>query len=109
MIASFIINAVAVFIATYFINGVYIDNPATVLLLAVVFGLINTFIKPIVKLITLPINVVTLGLFSFVTNALLVMLASFLVPGFQIDGFMSAFLFGLVLSIVTTILNIFRK
>lgn len=70
-------------------------------------GAINIFIKPILTLLTLPLSIITLGLFSVVINAFMVMLADKIVPGFSVDGFVSALLFGIVLGIVTFILKRF--
>ena len=65
----------------------------------VIIALINTFIKPLLQIITLPINILTLGLFSFVINALLLMLAGYITPGFEVEGFLSALLGSIVLSL----------
>lgn len=72
---------------------------------AVVLGALNLFIRPILLVLTLPITVVTLGLFSLVINALLVLLAAVVVPGFFVSGFWTAFLFALVLSVVNWVFN----
>lgn len=65
----------------------------------VIIALINTFVKPVLQLVTLPINFLTVGLFSFVLNALLLMLAGWITPGLEVDGFLSALLGSIVLSI----------
>jgi len=96
--------AASILAAAYFIPGVTVDGLKTALILAVVLGLINLIIKPILILVTLPVNLLTLGLFTFVINALLIMLASSIVKGFYIDGFLTALLFGIVLSIFNFIL-----
>jgi putative membrane protein len=76
---------------------------------ALFLGIVNAIIKPVLILITLPINILTLGLFTFVINALLVMLASTVIKGFYVQGFLYALLFSLILSIITFVLNIFLK
>ena len=71
----------------------------------VVLGIINAFIKPVLIILTLPINILTLGLFTFVINALIIILTSGLVPGFKVNGFWWALLFSIVLSIVNSFLH----
>lgn len=72
---------------------------------AVVLGFLNVFIKPLLIVLTLPVNILTLGLFTIVINALLIMLAAAIVPGFEIKGFGSAILFAIVLTIVNIVLR----
>jgi len=72
-------------------------------------GAINAILRPILIFLTLPLTIMTLGLFVLVINALLVLLASYIVPGFIVDSFWSAFLFGIVLAIVSWVLQIFEK
>lgn len=79
------------------------------LLTAIVLGLINAVIKPVLKLLTLPLTIMTLGLFSLVLNALLIMLTARLVPGFQVQGFLWALAFSLVLALVNWVLSIFKQ
>ena len=76
----------------------------TPLILAVVLGVINTFIRPIILILTLPLTIITLGLFSLVINALLIMLAAVVVPDFAVDGFLTALLFSIVLSLLNAFL-----
>jgi putative membrane protein len=105
LIISLIVNTLAVFVTDYILPGVSIDNLTTTVVVAIVLGVLNTLIKPILVLLTLPINLVTLGLFTFVINALLVLFADWLIPGFAVDGFLWALIFSLVLSIVSAFLN----
>ena len=98
-IIHWVVSAVAILIAAYLLEGVEATLIGA-LVAAVVIGLINAFLKPLVMLLTLPINVVTLGLFSLVINALLVMLADAVVPDFSIDGFWTAFIFAILLSLL---------
>ena len=99
-----IIGAIAILIAGYIVPGIAV-TPVIAFIAAVVLGALNLFIRPIIVILTLPINIVTLGLFSLVINALLVMLTSLLVPGFLVVGFWPAFFFALVLSIVNWVFN----
>ena len=107
IILRLLLNALAVFITAKLLNGVVIDSFLTALIVSVVLGLVNTFVKPILAIITLPINLLTLGLFTFVLNALMVLLVSNLVPGFHVDGFLWALGFSVVLSIISSVLTSF--
>ena len=100
-----LIRAVAIVITAYLLPGVHLTGFIAALATADVLGLINTFIKPLLLLLTLPLNILTLGLFTLVINALLIMLTSALVPGFAVAGFGWALLFGLVLSVINYALS----
>lgn len=104
-ITQWLVSTVAILIAAYLLPGVEVTLVGA-LVLAVVLAVLNQFIKPILILLTLPINIVTLGLFSLVINALLVLLADKIVPGFAISGFWIAVLFSIVLSLLN---SVFRK
>lgn len=104
-----IISAIAIGIAAYLIPGVHVATILAAFVLAVVLGIINVFFKPIILLITLPINIITLGLFSLVINALLIMLAGRFVPGFTVDGFWPAFFFAIVLALVSAFFHLINK
>ena len=106
MITSLIITAVAVFLTAQLLPGVTCEPWYAAILVAIVLGLINTFIKPIVKVLSLPINIVTLGLFSLVINAAMVMLCDYFVGAFSVDGFMSALIFSVVLAVVNWVLSL---
>ena len=105
LIISWLVYALAIGISAYFLPGIGVDSVTTALLVAVVLGLINAILKPILTILTLPINILTLGLFSLVINALLVLLAAQVVPGFRVDGFWWAMLFAVVLSVVNGVLG----
>ena len=109
ILISWLISAAAILITAYVLPGVRVESFVTALIAAVVLGIINSVLKPILLLLTLPINVLTLGLLTFVINALLVLLAARIVPGFRVDGFWWALLFSIVLSLVNTLLgNLFK-
>ena len=93
----------AVAIAAYIVPGVQATVPG-VIVLAIVLGVINTFIKPILTIITLPVTILTLGLFALVMNALLVWLAASLVPGVVIAGFLPALFSAIIVSLVHALL-----
>jgi putative membrane protein len=84
---------------------VRIDSFGTSLVVAIILGVVNAIIKPILVILTLPINVMTLGLFSLVINAIVVLIVDAIVPGFAVGGFWSAVLFSIVLSVVGMILS----
>lgn len=102
ILVSLILSVLAVLISAYVLPGVKVDGVFTALVVAVVLSVVNTFIKPLVVLLTLPINIMTLGLFSLVINALMVMLVAAVVPGFQVDGILWAVVFSIVLSVIST-------
>ena len=97
--------AVSILISAYVISGVAISGVWAALWLAVFLGVINIILKPILIILTLPINILTLGLFTFVINASLILLASSVIKGFEVSGFWVAVLFSIVLSIVSYLLN----
>ncbi len=100
ILIQWLLSALAIMVAAYLLPGVKIDGFFPAMVAAVVIGLINAFIKPILIILTLPINILTLGLFTLIINAFLVMLASALVPGFHVTGFGWAILFSIVLFFV---------
>lgn len=102
LLIHWIVSAVAILIAAYLIPGIT-TTLVGALVLAVVLAIINVFLKPVITLLTLPLNIITLGLFSLVINALLVMLAAAIVPDFAVDGFWAALLFSIVVSLVNAV------
>lgn len=102
------ISALAIGIAAYIVPGVSVTLVGA-LIAAVVLGALNLFIRPILVVLTLPITVLTLGLFSLVINACLVLLAAALVPGFAIGGFWTAVLYALALSIVNWVFHLWGR
>ena len=108
IILSLLISSVAVFATAKILPGVHVDTFGTAVVVAIVLGLVNTFIRPLLLILTLPINILTLGLFTLVIIALLVMLVSAIVPGFKVDGFWWALIFGIVLWIINSFLFSFK-
>jgi putative membrane protein len=92
ILLRWIISAAAIFAVPYIVPGVTVTNVYTALVAAIIIGLINTLIRPVLLILTLPINVLTLGLFTLVINALMFWFASTIVKGFYVDGFVAAFL-----------------
>ena len=100
-----LIRALAIGITAYLLPGVRLSGFAAAIVTALVLGLVNTFIRPLLLLLTLPLNILTLGLFTFVINAALIMLTSAVVPGFVVAGFGWALLFSLVLAVINFVLG----
>lgn len=90
--------ALIVFIA-WIVPGISVANFLSAIIVCIIIALINTFIKPILQVITLPVNILTLGLFSFILNALLFMLAGYIAPGFHVENFLSAIIGSILLAI----------
>ena len=109
IIIGLLVNSLAVFATDYLLTGVTIKDFFTAVVVAIVLGILNTFVKPVLVLLTLPINLLTFWLFTFVINAVLVLVASWLVPGFHVDGFLWALAFSLVLSLISSFLNTLVK
>lgn len=108
LIVRLVINAAALWIAAYIVPGISItENIGGLALVALVFGVVNAFIKPIVTLLTCPLNILTLGLFTLVINALMLLLTAAVVSGISVEGFLPALLGGLVVSIASTLLSTF--
>lgn len=104
-----LVAASAIIIAAYVVPGVTLHGAVTALLLALVLGFLNVFIRPFIILLTLPITILTLGLFTIVINALLVMLAAAILPGFAVSGFWIAVLFSIILALINMIFFSFER
>ncbi len=109
LLIKLLIATLAVFISAYLIPGVSVDGFKTAFIVAIVLGVLNVFLKPLLVLLTLPVTILTLGLFSFVINVALIYLASYMVPGFTIASVLPALLFGLLVSLISSFLNTLAK
>ncbi|KUO69067.1 MAG: phage holin family protein [Lutibacter sp.] len=107
LILKIVLTAVAVLIIAHFLPGVSVVNFTSSVIVAIVLALLRVTIKPILIILTLPVTIVTLGLFLLVINALIILLADNLIDGFQVSGFWIALLFSLILSIFESILYSF--
>ena len=105
LLTRWVIETIAIIVTAYILPGVSVEGLFVAFVLAVVLGLFNAFLKPIIFFLTLPITIVTLGLFTLITNAFLIMLAGWIVPGFFVSNFWWALLFGIILSVITAILR----
>lgn len=110
IIIRILVTAFIVVALSNFLPGSHIDNYVTGIWVAIVLGLINLTIKPLLIILTLPVTILTFGLFLLVINALLILLSSRLVSGFYVEGFWWAFLFSLLLSLFQSVLfAVFEK
>ncbi len=100
IILRWIVSTLTIFLCAYLIEGVYLESILTALWLSLFLGLVNFVVKPILVILTLPINIITFGLFTLVINASLVLLASWAVDGFSVSGFWIAMLFSVAVSII---------
>lgn len=105
IIINWVVSAMVVFAVAYILPGVTVDNFTSALVVALVLGIINAILKPVLIILTLPINILTLGLFTLVLNALLILLVSRIVPGFIVSTFLAAFVFGIILSVANAFVN----
>ncbi len=105
LLLRFIGFALIIMFTAWIVPGIQVEDFKWAFVVAIVISLINLFIKPILIFITLPINILTLGLFTLVINALLLIFAAYLVPGLHIDGFLSALLGSIIISLLTVGLN----
>jgi putative membrane protein len=108
-VLNWLINAAALWVAVELLSGLAVSSTETLFLAALVIGLINAVVKPILLVLTIPITVLTLGIFYLVLNGLLLYLAAALTPGFTIANFGSAFLGALIVSAVSTMLHLLIK
>ena len=105
ILLSWILSAVIIFLLSYILPGITVSGFMTALVVALVLGLVNAFIRPVFLLLTLPLNVLTLGLFTFVVNALLILLVAAIVPGFMVANFWWALLFSIILSLALSLVE----
>jgi len=109
LILKWVLNSFALFFVMKLVPGIQIDHFRDLLIGALVIGLLNAFLRPLVILLTLPATVVTLGLFTLVINGLMFYLAAHLVTGFHVAGFSTAFIAALLFSLFSFVLNLFFK
>ena len=105
LLIRILLTSILVLVITRFFPSIaYVENFTTSIIVAVVLGLLNLFVKPLLILLTFPVTVLTLGLFLLVINAVIIIICSKLVDGFKVDGFLGALLFSIILSILQSIL-----
>jgi len=103
-ILKIILSAVAVFLLANLLPGISIENYLVAILVAIVLGFLNTLVKPLLILFTIPLTILTLGLFLLVINAAIILLAGYFIDGFQVSGLLTALIFSILLSITQSIL-----
>lgn len=105
-IIRLLVTAVVAFVLSkYFLSGIHIASFGTAIVFAIILALLNIFVKPILSILGLPLTIITFGLFSFVINALIILLAGYFVTGMTVDGFWWALIFSIALSVVTSLLD----
>jgi len=104
-----VMYALIVVFTAWIVPGISVESFISAMFVCVVIALINVYIKPLILFISLPVTFLTLGLFSLVINALLLMLAGFITPGFHVEGFLSALIGSVVLSLLAGFMNRFSK
>lgn len=105
LLAVWVINALALLLVAYLLNGIHVSGFTSVLIAALVLGLVNTLIRPILVILTLPVTILTLGLFIFIINALLFMFVGNVLAGFHVAGFGAALLGSVLYSVISWLLS----
>ena len=105
LLLRILITSGLVLLIAHFMPGVHVANFTTALIVAIVLGLLNIFIKPILVILTLPVTIITLGLFLLVINALIILLCTKIVGGFSVDTFWTALIFSIILSVLQSLMN----
>ncbi len=107
LIIRWLVITVAILIASVIVPGIQVESLTTAIIAAAILGVINVFLRPVLLILTLPLTILTLGVFAFVINACMLLLVAYFVPGLEVHGFFSAFLGALIISIVSWISNRF--
>ena len=105
MIGKLVISAVAFYVTAYLVPGVTIEGWTPLLVVSIVWGILAMLVRPLLILLTLPVNIMTLGLFTLVINGVLIIMTARLVEGFSVEGFWTAILAALILAIINMILG----
>ncbi|MBT3259815.1 MAG: phage holin family protein [Deltaproteobacteria bacterium] len=107
LLVRWLILTAAIMVASYLIQGIEVNGFFSALFAAAILGVLNVFFRPILLILTLPINILTLGFFTFIINAILLKMASGVISGFVVHGFWSAVFGGFIISVVSWLLNSF--
>jgi putative membrane protein len=100
-----LVSSLAVFFGAYILPGVYLDGFPTAILVALLMGFLNAFLKPILIVLTIPITLITFGLFLLVINAVIIILADYALSGFTVDSFFTAVIYSIIVSLITWLLE----
>lgn len=109
ILVEWLLRALIILVTSYFVPGFRIDSFTTSLVLVIILGALNLFVKPLLVLFTLPITILTLGLFTFVVNAIVLELAALFVRGVHIDSFLTAIVAAVVISFISSLVNVFFR
>ncbi len=109
IIGKLLINIVALLVVEYVIPGFEFADPTATIVAAIIIGVVNTFIRPIIQIIALPVSIATLGIAAFLINVMLLWGVAYFVPGFTIDSFLTAAIASIVLSLVSSFLHKLAK
>jgi len=109
MVLKFFLNGIAVMLTAWLLPGVHVEHFGYALLTAFMLSLANTFLKPLLIILTLPITIFTLGIFLLFVNTIVILIAENFIPGFQVDGFWWAFLFSLIMSVFNSMIKDLTK
>ncbi len=101
------INTIALGLTVLIVKGVYVSGVTTLILASLVIGFLNTVLRPLMLILTLPLNILTMGTFTFVVNTIIILITSQLVRGFDVSGFWAAFVAALLMSLISFLLNLF--
>ena len=108
-IAQFIIGGLSVMLTAYLLPGAMVQNFFIAMLVSVVISVLNTLVKPVLVILTLPITLVTLGLFYLVINAFMIYIADYFIDGFAVNGLLNTFVFSIVLSVINSVFGVFNR
>jgi putative membrane protein len=107
VLLRWLVLTAAVLAASWLLDGIRVDSLLSAVLAAATLGILNAFLRPLIILLTLPVNILTLGLFTFVINALMLQIVSEVIPGFTVRGFWTAVFGALIIGVVSWLLNTF--
>jgi putative membrane protein len=109
ILLRWLIQTIAIFLAAYVLKGIEVTGFVPALAAAAILGILNAFVRPLLLLLTLPLNILSLGLFTFIINAFLLKIASFAIEGFTVQGFWAALFGSLFISFISAFLNLFVR
>jgi len=104
-ILKLLVSSLAVFFGAYILDGVYLNGFPTAILVALLIGFLNAFLRPVLIILTIPITLLTFGLFLLVINAAIILLADYVLTGFTVDSFFTAIIFSIMVSVITWLLE----
>jgi len=107
LLIRWLILTIAIIVASYLLEGIHISGFFSAFFAAAILGILNALFRPVLIILTLPINILTLGLFTFIINALMLKMASGVIPGFEVHGFLTAVFGALIISFISWLLNSF--